>query len=201
MNDFLEAFRDYYTHNTSDIVAEYDTYSDYVKTLSFLIELGVESKKYNVDSYKCLLDIYPQWEDLAFDMSSIDGIIQKVINYAPKQTLDCLNWLADLFSSIVLLIANQNEFRSYIAVFSLANQSIQNYLDENRIELEYQKYISDEKEILIENTFQLLLSRTSVQCQNAFSNNNIDYRVLLSYEGKESELINCLSKRVSLLSA
>jgi len=190
LNDFLEAFRDYYTHNTSDIVAEYDTNSDYVKTLSFLIELGVESKKYNVDSYKCLLDIYPQWEDLAFDMSSIDGIIQKVINYAPKQTLDCLNWFADLFSSIVLLIANQNEFRSYISVFSLANQSIQNYLDENRIELEYQKYISDEKEILIENTFQLLLSRTSVQCQNAFSNNNIDYRVLLSYEGKESEFRN-----------
>ena len=190
LEGFLEKFRDYYTHNTASIIAEYDANSDYVKTLSFLIELGVENKKYNVDTYKCLLDIYPKWEDFAFDMSSMEGIIQKVTNYAPQKTLDCLIWLADLFSSIVLLIANQNEFRSYISVFSLANKSIQKYIEENKTELEYQKYISDEKAILIENTFQLLLSRTSVQCQNAFSNNIIDYRSLLSYEGKESEFRN-----------
>lgn len=190
LGGFLEEFRLFYIHNTADIIAEYKTNSDYVKTLSFLIELGVENMKYNVDVYKCLMDIYPKWEDFALEMSSMEGLFQKIINYAPKQAFDCLNWIADLFSNIVLLIANQEGFMSYISVFSLANKAIQKYIEKNKTELEYQKYISNEKEIMIVNTYQLLLSKTSVQCQNVISNNNIDYRMLLTYEGREPNFRN-----------
>lgn len=190
LEGFLKEFRDYYNNDNADIKAEYKDNSDYVKTLSFLIELGVENKKYNTDAYRCLLDIYPQWEDFAVEMSSMEGILQKIFNYVPKQALDCMNWLADLFTNIVLLIANQQGFTTYISVFSLANKSVKKYIEENRTELEYQKYISDEKEIMLANTYQLLLSRTSVQCQNVVSNNNIDFRAILTYEGRESDFRN-----------
>ena len=190
LEGFLSAFKDFYAHNTVNLQAKYKVNPDYVKTLSFLIELGVNNKLNNTEEYRCMVNIYPKWEDLSIDMSNMEGIYEKVFKYSPQQTLDCLNWLADLFSDIVLLIANKKNFTSYVSVFSLANKSIKRLIKENKTELEYQKYISDEKELMIVNTFEYMLSKTSVQCQNVVTNNGISYRILLTYEGREQDFLN-----------
>lgn len=187
---FLVEFRDFYNDNKNNIKTDNKDNDEYIKTISFLIELGVENKKQNNDIYQFLAELFPRWEDFAAEMSCMEVVSQKILNHAPQQALDCLNWLADLFSDIILLISNQDSFKSYYSVFFLANKSIKDFIEENKYELEYNKYITDEKKILISNTFKLLVSKTSIKCQNVISNNNIDYRTLLSFEGRESEFRN-----------
>ena len=190
LENLLQNFRDYYTHNTYAIKEDYKNDANYVKSLSYLIELGIERKKYNIDAYKCLLELYPKWDDFVVEMSNMDILIEKIYKYAPKQTLDCLMWLTDLFLYIFILIDNNDEFKKYISVFSSANASISTYIENNKKELEFQKYITDAKEILITKIFNQLVSGTSVQCQNAISNYNFDYKTLLTYEGREIDFRN-----------
>lgn len=186
----LIEFRDFYNNYNNDLRNDNKDNNDYINTLSFLIELGLENKTFDNDVCNYLKEIFPRWEDFAAEMQCMEDVSQKIFNHAPRQALDCLNWLAELFSNIILLIANQDNYKSYFSVFFMAQKTLRKYIEENKSELEFHKYITDEKDTLISNTYKLLVSKTSVKCQNVISNYNIDYRTLLSFEGRESEFRN-----------
>lgn len=190
LKGFLKEFRNFYNSNVSNLKVENKVGSDYLKSLSYLLEIGSKNTALNIDAYNCIMEIYTTWESFAMDMSNIVVIYDKIVNRMPKQALDCLEWLIVLFSSIVHNLFNRFDFKSYVSVFSRANENLKSKIEENRTELEYQKYITDEKEILIAKEYKKLLSITSVQCRNAIENNIKDYREFLTYEGRERDFYN-----------
>jgi len=215
--NFLLLFKKYLSENTNLFISENDV-PDFVETLTFLIRLGVDNIIIsNMTVYQNLVEIYPLWRNLALDITDATKVYTKIYEYNPHYALDCFDIIAKIVAKVVLLITTLPDFepfasifstteqslkkltdenttipdyKPFSSIFSTTGQSLKKLIDENKIELEYQKYITEDKDKLLTKAFKDAFDNASVQARNAVQNNHLSYRDFMRFIGHENRFMN-----------
>lgn len=195
LRDFIELFsKFYFTYKNSPSVKEKNAEIDarLVETITFLFQNGLE-KENNFDTAvnNNLCNVYPKWTLLAEDIvKQTEQVFVKLCEHSMKYALDSLNLVMQVCSKIALSIKNIEDYKTSYAILVDAMAVFSDQRAKSIRRLEHYKYITPDKELLLKQEFNKLLSRCSVQCQNIITNNKIDYLEFLAYKGNECEFRN-----------
>ena len=194
IGDFVQLFKDYLSENTNIIISKNDADPDLIETLTSLIKLGVENITIsNMSAYQVLVEIYPQWSDLAFDITDVAKVYTKVYDHNPHYALDCFDLIGEIIAKVVLLITTLPDYEPFVYLFSTAGQALNKITDDNKSELEYQKYITEDKDKLLTKAFNDAFDKASVQARNAVQNNRLGYREFMRFLGRENSFMDLRS--------
>lgn len=191
IGDFVQQFKKYLSENTTIAVAKSNIDPDLIETITFLINLGVENITIpNMSAYQDLVEIYPQWSDMALDITDVTKVYAKVYEHNPHHAQDCFDLIAEIIAKIVLLITTLPDYESFASLFSKTGQALKKLTDDNKRELEYQKYITEEKDKLLTKAFNDAFDKSSVQARNAVQNNRLGYREFMRFLGRENSFMD-----------
>lgn len=184
--------------------------SNTIEVVSFLIQNELDKTKiYSQDIKNNLQNVYNNYSSIARDViNSPEKIYNNLFLYNKKVALDCIDLMIQTCSNICVSINKLIQYKELEPYFSDANNILRNLRSQNIKELEYNKFVSLEKETLLQQEYEKLISRSNVQCQNVIRNNHISFLKLLSYKGKEEELRNfknvgrkCTDELIGILEA
>lgn len=192
---FIDSFSDFYykyLESPSYKKREEQIDANRIKTISFLIQNECEKRGSNGPNIiNFLFEVYPDLALLSEDIAKFPEQIYVRLNEHNKQkALDCIDLLIQLCSNINLSIKNHEDYKEFISIFSDTISVLSELRNKNLRELEHNKYINSDKENLLQQEYSKLVLQCSMQCQNVISNNNIGYKDLLTYNGRESEFHN-----------
>lgn len=175
-NKFIESNK---LSNNSNI----DDKKETVQILSHLLEKELNNNSPENYSLKSFINsAYPQTEQLALDLLTDQRKIYYILkDINPKLTLDCIIYLIQCFSNIYFKTNADDNSITFSPLFSLAVKTLESIIEENRLSLEYDKYITEEKKQIIQEEFNRLVSESSGQCQNVINNNQLTYISILDY--------------------
>lgn len=194
IGDFVQLFKEYLSENTNITVSISDADPDLIETLTSLIRLGVENITVsNMAAYQVLVGIYPQWSDLAYDITDVAKVYTKVYDHNPHHALNCFDLIGEIIAKVVLLITTLPDYEPFVSLFSTTGQALKKITDDNKSELEYQKYITEDKDKLLTKAFKDAFGKASVQARNAVQNNHLGYREFMRFLGRESSFMDLRS--------
>jgi hypothetical protein len=196
LKSLLNAFIPYFISQKSDEAEK----SNSKKELSELLEQGAKDIELDEKKFNCFIALYPKWEDFTKDLTDIDGIYEKLRKKYPLQAYDILNWLIKLFDNIYKLTEGKEECLSINDICSSSINIIQKLIQDNKVELEYNAHISEEKDMVLKTIFNNMVEECSNKCKNIIEYNQINYRDFINYVGKECDLlkINNVGKKSAM---
>ena len=191
IGNFVQQFKKYLSEHTNIDVAKSNVDPDLIETITFLIGLGVENITIpNMPAYQYLVEIYPQWSDMALDITDVTKVYTKVYEHNPHHAQDCFDLIAEIIAKVVLLITTLPDYESFASLFSTTGQALKKLTEDNERELEYQKYITEEKDKLLTKAFKDAFETASVQARNAVQNNSLGYREFMRFLGRENSFMD-----------
>lgn len=195
LHDFIETFSAFYfTYKESPSVKERvaETDAKLVEMIAFLLQNEFEKENnYDSDVNNNLQTVYPQWSLLAEDIvKQTESVFAKLCGHSMKYALDSFDLVMQVCSKIALSIKNIEDYKGSYTILVDAMHIFADQRTKNIKRLEHFKYITPDKELLLKQEFNKLVSRRSVQCQNIITNNKIGYMEFLAYRGSEYEFRN-----------
>lgn len=144
-----------------------------------------------LDIYKKLLSIYNGWDLLVEDILKYpEQIYIRLSEYSKKDTLDGINFVIQLCSNISFSLRNIEDYKQISSILYNAINVLVDLRSQNLSNLEYNKFITPDKDVLLQQEFNKMKSRCSGPCKNVLENNNLNYKDFLSFKGREHEFRN-----------
>lgn len=190
LRDVIESFsKFYFTYKGTPSVREREAEADakLVEAITFLLKNEFEKENnYDADVINNVYSVYPQWTLLAEDLvKQSDKVFIKLCEHNAKYALDSFELVMHVCQKIALSIKNIGDFKDSYAIMVDTLAVFADIRAKNIKRLVHYKYITPDKELLIKQEFNKLVSRRSVQCQNIIANNISDYMDFLAYRGNE----------------
>lgn len=195
LNKFVESFSNlYFSYKESPFVKkrEKEANAKLVETISFFLQNETEKENnYNIEAINNLHIVYPKSILLAEDIvNQTEQVFVRLCGHNMKYALDSFDLLMQMCSNIALSIKNIEEHKTSYALLIDTIAVFARQREKNIMKLEYYKYITPDKELLLNQEFNKLLSRQSIKCQNIITNNKIGYWEFLSFRGNEQKFRN-----------
>lgn len=192
---FIESFSKlYFAYKESPSVKERKAEADakLVETITFLLQNEFEKENnFDADVTNNLYTVYHKWTLLAEDIvKQTEQVLVRICEHSMKYALDSFDLVMQACSKIALSIKNIEDYKDSYAILVDTIAVFADQRSKNIRRLEHYKYITPDKELLLKQEFDKLLSRRSVQCQNIITNNKIGYMEFLAFRGNEYEFRN-----------